>query len=156
MGTGQVYLNLQGREGQGIVSRADAPALAREIADRLMKVADGRTPVMSNVYLGAEIYKGAMADVRGPDLQLAFKDGWQTSRKTSLGGIPEGLFEDNEKKWSGDHSSSDAADTQGFVVTNAGAPPKDAHIADLAPTALALLGVPVPATYEGKAWSLAP
>ena len=39
-------------------------------------------------------------------------------------------FEDNDKKWSGDHSASDAATTQGFLVTNEGELGPDPAIAD--------------------------
>jgi hypothetical protein len=61
-----------------------------------------------------------------------------------------GLFSDNKKKWSGDHAASDAVDTEGFLLSSMGALGPDAHIIDLAPTALGLLGVDVPSTYEGK------
>jgi predicted AlkP superfamily phosphohydrolase/phosphomutase len=149
-GTGQIYINRKGRERDGPVPANESEALAREIAAKLKGVKDGRKKVFSNVYVGTDIYKGAMVAGRAPDLQLAFHEGFQTSRATSLGGIPMGLFSDNKKKWSGDHAASDAADTEGFLLSSMGALGPDAHIIDLAPTALGLLGVDVPSTYEGK------
>ena len=91
-----------------------------------------------------------MVAKRAPDLQLAFNEGFQTSRATSLGGIPKGLFSDNKKKWSGDHAASDARDTEGFILSSSGVLGPEAHIIDIGPTALGWLGVDVPADYEGK------
>ncbi len=105
---------------------------------------------MSTAYVGADTYAGSQLEERGPDIQLAFTDGWQTSRRTSLGGIPLQQFENNEKKWSGEHSSSDAKNTQGILVTNEGDLGPDPAIADIGPTALSLLGVAIPTAFEGK------
>jgi predicted AlkP superfamily phosphohydrolase/phosphomutase len=149
-GTGQIYLNVKGREGQGIVNPSDAKALAEEIAAKIATAKDGATRVVSTAYVGADTYKGSQLGKRGPDIQLAFVDGYQTSRRTSLGGIPLKQFEDNDKKWSGEHSSSDAKDTQGILVTNEGDLGPDPSIADIGPTALSLLGVAVPPAFEGK------
>jgi predicted AlkP superfamily phosphohydrolase/phosphomutase len=149
-GTGQIYLNVKGREGQGIVAASEQTALAREIAAKIVTAKDGAVPVVSTAYVAADTYAGNQLAKRGPDIQLAFVDGWQTSRRTSLGGIPLKQFEDNDKKWSGEHSSSDAKDTQGILVTNEGDLGPDPSIADIAPTALSLLGVAIPPTFEGK------
>jgi predicted AlkP superfamily phosphohydrolase/phosphomutase len=149
-GTGQIYLNVKGREAQGIVPASEQTALAREIAVKIATVKDGPTSVVSTAYVAADTYKGSQVGKRGPDIQLAFADGWQTSRRTSLGGIPLEQFEDNDKKWSGDHSSSDAKDTQGILVSNEGDLGPDPSIADIGPTALSLLGVPIPPSFEGK------
>ena len=149
-GTGQIYLNVKGREGQGIVNPADAKAVAEEIATKIATAKDGAARVVSTAYVAADTYKGNQLAKRGPDIQLAFADGWQTSRRTSLGGIPLKQFEDNDKKWSGEHSSSDAKDTQGILVTNEGDLGPDPSIADIAPTALQLLGVAIPPAFEGK------
>jgi predicted AlkP superfamily phosphohydrolase/phosphomutase len=149
-GTGQIYINRKGRERDGPVPAAEATALAREIADKLEAVKDGGIAVFSKVYVGADTYTGEMAAKRAPDLQMAFHEGYQNSRATSLGGIPKGLFSVNKKKWSGDHAASDAVDTEGFLLSSAGVMGPKPHIVDIGPTALALLGVDVPADYEGK------
>ena len=76
------------------------------------------------------------------------------SSATPLGGAPEGLFEDNLKKWSGDHAASVMSETKGIFLSNRPIREQEVHIMDLAPTALHLLGVPVPAQYEGRALTI--
>jgi len=102
------------------------------------------------VYQGHEIFPGAPPE-RMPDLQLAFRDGYRTSWRTPLGGIPKDLLEPNLKKWSGDHAASDVVDTPGVILASRRLAADDPAIVDLAPTALAFFGVPVPAEMEGHA-----
>jgi len=152
MGTGQIYINLEGREGKGSVSQADYESVAREIAAGLEAAVDPATgrKVLDKVHFRDDVWSGDLDAVGAPDLQVGFAEGYQTSRATSLGGVPEGLVSDNDKKWSGDHASSNAADTEGFLVIDAAGVDGDVHIRDLAPTILSLLGVDAPAHYEGK------
>jgi predicted AlkP superfamily phosphohydrolase/phosphomutase len=85
-----------------------------------------------------------------PDLVLGMAPGWRTSWETPLGGIPEELFEDNRKKWSGDHASSNAADTEGILFLNRKLAPAAPSIADIAPTVMNLFGVKPPAYMDGR------
>jgi predicted AlkP superfamily phosphohydrolase/phosphomutase len=152
LGTGQIYVNLRGREGQGIVAPgAEYDALLDEIARRLEAEVDPTTgqSFVSRVYKGPEIFRGA-APERMPDLQIAFRDGYRTSWRTPLGGVPADLFEPNMRKWSGDHAASDAADTPGVILSTARLGAANPSIIDLAPTALAFFGVPVPAQMTGQ------
>src|SRR5439155_546458 len=105
---------------------------------------------VARVYQGHEIFPGAPPE-RMPDLQLAFRDGYRTSWRTPLGGIPKDLLEPNLKKWSGDHAASDVVDTPGVILASRRLAADDPAIVDLAPTALAFFGVPVPAEMEGHA-----
>jgi len=155
LGLGQIYLNLQGREGQGIVHPgAEAQQLTAEIRAKLLAYRDpdnGALPVEA-VSLPAEIYSGPHVAEAG-DLQLAFRDGYRTSWQTALGGIPAGIVTLNLKKWSGDHCSSDERDTKGILFSNrklTGAP----NILDIAPTVLRLLGLPPPANMDGHVLAL--
>lgn len=151
LGTGQIYVNLAGREGRGIVSDADYPALVKEIATKLEALEDPSSkekPVV-RAYLRDSIYKGdRLKDA--PDIQVAFREGWRTSWETMLGGIPEGMFADNTKKWSGDHSASDVAETSGILLSNQKVAVAEAAIIDIAPTVLSAFGVPRPAWLEGR------
>jgi len=153
LGTGQIYINQAGRERDGIVPAADAKNLSAEIAGKLRKVQDKGKPVLAEVWVGVETYTGARVAERAPDLQLAYHDGYQTSRATGLGGVPNGLFSEWTKKWSGDHAASYAKDTEGFILSNIGALGPDPDIKDIGPTVLGLLNVDVPGDYEGKALS---
>ncbi len=153
LGTGQVYLNLQGREGKGTVAFGQERAeLLGEIRGKLLALEDPASgeKVFRDVVLGAEIYSGSGAAL-APDLQLAYADGYQSSWATKLGGAPPELFEDNPRKWSGDHAASWAGDTEGVLFVNRklelgeGSP----GIEDLAPTILAGLGLDVPEQMDG-------
>jgi len=153
LGTGQIYVNLRGREGRGVVAPgAEYDALLDRIASGLEAEIDPATGerFVAKVYKGPAVFAGA-APERMPDLQIAFRDGYRTSWRTPLGGIPSELFEPNLRKWSGDHAASDAADTPGVILASRRLTAGDPAIVDLAPTALAFFGVPVPPAMEGHA-----
>ena len=152
LGTGQIYLNRQGREANGIVGDADAAAVAKQIRDGLLALKDSErkdAQVVREVYLGEQAFRGAREKDR-PDLQVAFADGYRTSWETILGGVPAGTFADNPKKWSGDHAASDVADTDGILISNVVISAERPAIVDIAPTVLALCGKPAPSQYSGK------
>lgn len=151
LGTGQIYVNLRGREREGIVNQADMPALLAAIRDGLEAVVDeerGGVKPIDEVFVGSEVFQGGRAK-DAPDLQVAFAENYRTSWETILGGIPEGLFADNDKKWSGDHAASDYRQTPGILLSNR-ALVDEPHIVDLAPTALGFFGKEAPSHYVGK------
>ncbi len=152
LGTGQIYLNLRGREASGIVSRDDAPAIAQQIRTGLLALRDtdkGDVPVVRAVYLGSEVFVGGRS-ADAPDLQVAFVESYRTSWETILGGAPAGLFADNPKKWSGDHAASDVEETPGILISNRPLPVANPDLVDFAPTALRFFGKTVPRHYVGR------
>lgn len=151
IGSGQIFLNLKGREAQGTLPAAKADAVARTIASQLAGVRDGTHKPVVRVRLRDEVLAGA-DPLRAPDLIVSMADGYQTSRATSLGLIPTSVFEDNRKRWSGDHASNDPDETSGVLVTTLTTLPEAPALWDLGPTALTLLGVEVPAGLDGKSW----
>jgi hypothetical protein len=83
-----------------------------------------------------------------PDLIVGFARGYRVSWATALGGVPRGLFEDNVKKWSGDHIV-DPELVPGVLFMNQ--PFRSGgHLVDLAPTILSALGVPKGKDMEGE------
>lgn len=150
LGLGSIYLNLQGREGQGIVPPDQASALVDELKDKLLKVTHPGTgeKVFDAVYEGREIWAGAAIE-DAPDLQLGYADGYQTGKPSASGAAPKDIFHPNDDKWSGEHASSDVKSTPGIFFANR--PAADApDIRDLGVTALAYLGLKIPEGYEGK------
>ena len=157
LGLGQVYLNLIGREKDGVVSSGEeSQRILGAIHDKLLTVQDPDThqPVIQNVYFGKSIFHGQRMS-EAPDLQIDFRDGYRTSWQTSLGAVPPGIVVANMKKWSGDHCASDPSDTQGIFFSNRPYAASQASLLDIAPTVLGIFSVAPPAQVDGKAIGLA-
>jgi len=149
LGLGMIFLNLEGREGRGIVKPEDAEDLVREIAAKLEAVVDPETgdKVFSAVYPYIDPQGEALADI--PDIQLGYADGYQTSKASAAGSAPKELFSPNLDKWSGEHASSDVANTPGIFYSNrkiAEAP----SLIDLGVTAFDYLGLEPDPKFEGR------
>lgn len=109
MGLGDVYVNLRGREKDGIVAPgAEYEALRAEIIGGLLELTDPKSGerAVSRVFKREEVY--SRYDPRLiPDLFVANRAGFRVSWQSSLG-VPTGsVFEDNRDVWSGDHCSLD-------------------------------------------------
>ncbi len=154
LGTGQIYINLLGRERNGIVRPgAEYDQLLDEIVAGLMKVTDplNGKPVFSHIYKGKDVYSGPYKD-QAPDLQLGFAEGYRTAGETMLGGIPPQLITTNLKNWSGDHSASAVEETSGVLFTNKKLTKKDPAIVDIAPTVLEFFGIQPLPEMEGSSF----
>lgn len=151
LGLGNIYVNLKGREREGIVERGkEYDELLDAICRDLPKITDpetGEFPVCK-VYKRDEIYSGYDADLV-PDLRVSNNPGYRVSWQTSLGGVPDPLISVNSKPWSGDHCSLDPHWVKGMFFANRRLE-GDVNILDVAPSALTLLGRPKPADMEGK------
>jgi predicted AlkP superfamily phosphohydrolase/phosphomutase len=105
MGLQGVYVNLRGREKNGIVSPGDQyeKLLDRLEADLLaMKdTRNGQGPI-SLVTRARRDFHGLFKD-SGPDLIVGFSNGYRNSWKSPLGELPKEVFIDNLDAWSGDH-----------------------------------------------------
>ncbi len=145
LGLGQIYLNLKGRERDGVVLPGEEDALLDEIATKLkaLKGPDD-APAIREVYRGDRIWTGRRMD-EAPELQVAFAEGYRVSWQTALLGAPPALFEPNRYPWSGDHCSNDQADTPGIFLSNCPlALDADPGLEQIAPTVTWLFGAPPP------------
>jgi predicted AlkP superfamily phosphohydrolase/phosphomutase len=154
MGLGQIYINLKGREGRGIVSPgAESNAIQDDIVARLMVLTDPKTKarMVDAVYKSADIYTGAYVG-NAAELQVGLAEGYRVSWQSTLGGAPPGIVYPNMKKWSGDHGSYDYKTTPGTLLSSRPIPAgSKVGIMDLAPTVLKYFGVPIPTEIDGKA-----
>ena len=150
LGLGGIYLNLEGREAQGTVKPEAAEELKAAIAGRLAGLVDPArgTVAVRGVRPRQSVYSGPFVE-EAPDLLVDFARGYRASWGTSLGGVPEGHFEDNTKKWSGDHII-DPELVPGVLFMNRPYRQLGAGLADLAPTILDALGVPRGKAMEGS------
>jgi predicted AlkP superfamily phosphohydrolase/phosphomutase len=149
LGLGGVYLNLKGREENGVVQPDEAPPLKADIAGALTGLADpqgGRVAVRS-VVTREEVYAGPYA-AESPDLLVNFAERYRASWGTAVGAVPAGWFEDNIKKWSGDHII-DPTLVPGVLFMNRPFR-QQARLVDLAPTILGAFGVRPGPAMEGR------
>ncbi|HLH41642.1 MAG TPA: alkaline phosphatase family protein [Bryobacteraceae bacterium] len=151
LGLGGMYLNIKGREAQGIVEPgAEAAALTQELKQKLSGLRDeerGEIGIRA-VYAASELYRGPYLG-EAPDLIVGYNEGYRTSWDAAVGKVSAGVFEDNCKAWSGDHSV-DPALVPGVLFCNRKINLEDPGIEDMAPTALQLFGVERPAWMEGR------
>lgn len=150
MGLNGLYLNLKGRERDGIVAAEEREALLKELIDKLQAIRDPveRSPVIKHVYRADEVYKGPFAS-SGPDLIVGYYRGYRASWATTQGDLEDQVLSDNDSAWSADHCIA-ADEVPGVLFSNrpiAGASPA---LTDVAPTILQLFGITTPQTMTGR------
>ncbi len=103
LGLNSLYLNVAGREGQGIVQAAELESLLEEIRTRLLewRGPDG-TAVISRMVPKHEAFNGPYARL-GPDLVVGYAPRYRASSETGLGKIGQTELEENHDHWGGDH-----------------------------------------------------
>jgi len=151
LGLGGMYLNLKGREKQGIVEADEAEKLKAKIAEELSGLEDPQHSAVAirSVVAREQVYRGEQTH-EAPDLLVNFARGYRASWGTALGAVPEESFEDNTRRWSGDHII-DPSLVPGVLFMNHPFRQEGAGLIDLAPTILQALGVPKEPAMEGKA-----
>ncbi len=151
MGLGNIYINLKGRESQGVVEPEDYDKVRDEIISKLKKLRDSLTgeKIIAKVQKREEIYSGPYAN-NSADLIVSFNPGYRVSWQTALGGVPPNLVEPNLKKWSGDHSTLDPDQTEGVFFINRVIDLKwKPSLQDINPTLRDLLELPQDETLDG-------
>jgi predicted AlkP superfamily phosphohydrolase/phosphomutase len=142
LGLNGLYLNLRGREREGIVeSGAQADALLREIRQKLLEVRDPKdgSQVITRIDLASEAYQGPYAR-SGPDALVGYNRGYRAGWKTILGAFPADVLEDNTNAWSGDHCM-DFTKVPGVLLSNRKIDAQNPALTDIAPTILSEFGI---------------
>jgi predicted AlkP superfamily phosphohydrolase/phosphomutase len=150
VGLGGIYLNLKGREEQGIVAEDEAEVTKAALVQGLSGLPDPERSNAVAIYRAQPreaVYHGPFLE-EAPDILVDFAPGYRISWSSSMGGIAEGEFEDNVKKWSGDHII-DPEHVPGVLFMNRPFRVEGARLLDLAPTILHALGVPKGKAMEG-------
>jgi len=150
---GQIYINLQGREPLGIVSPGEEyDQVCQEIMSRLLQIVDPQDdkPVIDHVYSQNELFHGPYLNLM-PDLTLVMRrlsyntrQGYEFSPKVGQ------IFATSQTKESGSHRPDGILISKGPDVLITGMHPASAHLIDLAPTILYLLGCPIPKEMDGQ------
>lgn len=151
LGLAGIYLNLEGRESQGIVEPGkEAARLMDEITEKLTGLPDSTSgrPAIRRVYSARKIYHGPYQD-EAPDLIVGYNRGYRASWETAVGQVTEAVFHDNLKAWSGDHCI-DPALVPGVLFCNRPIGDERAGLMDIGPTVLSMFGIDVPAHMDGR------
>ncbi len=150
LGLTGLFLNIEGREGQGIVPPDEADRLKAEIASGLTGLVDRETGgVAVNAALSREaVYHGPFVG-EAPDVVVHYNAGYRVGWSASMGGVGRTVFEDNTKPWAGDHII-DPALVPGVLAMNRPFRAQGARLIDMAPSILEALGAPKGEAMEGE------
>ena len=143
LGLQGLYVNLAGREEQGIVApEAEYEALLDRLEADLLAMVDernGRSPV-SLAYRSREELRGPYAD-EAPDIVVGYSRGYRSSWESPLGEFPHEIFGDNDEAWSGDHQN-DYRLVPGVLLTNREITLADPALYDVTVAVLDEFGLP--------------
>jgi len=150
IGLNGLYLNLKGRERDGVVTPEERGSVARRLAADLKAVRDPDTgePVIANVYLSEEAYSTVNPDT-APDLIVGYARGYRCSALSAVGVVTYPPVEDNANKWSGDHCIDRQA-VPGILLATKPIRAESPALADVTASVLAAFGVAVPGEMQGK------
>jgi predicted AlkP superfamily phosphohydrolase/phosphomutase len=147
---GQVFINLKGREPEGIVEPGDYEPLRAAIAEGMMSIVDpdDGLPVVDRVYRKEELFHGRYLE-DAPDL-LAIMRGlsYITRKGYEFAGERGQLFRAPYTGETGSHRLEGIVAAAGPDIA-AGVLP-ETSIEDLAPTLLYLQGCPIPRYMDGR------
>ena len=144
---GRCFINVQGREPQGVVPQDQYESLRDELVARLEALTDHNGQVMgTRAYKPQDIYR----QVNGvpPDLVVIFGDlNWRSVGRLGNGSLH--VFENDTGPDDANHAQQGM-----YVLSHPSLPARgrrdDATLYDVAPTSLKLLGHPVPPDMRGR------
>ncbi|MDP2318397.1 MAG: alkaline phosphatase family protein [Acidobacteriota bacterium] len=142
VGLNGLYVNLKGRERDGIVEPAAREALVSEIAAKLLGTMDPATgsAAISKMYRREAVFHLAGNEDIAPDLVVGYAKGTRGSDESALGGLPLDVFMDNTSAWSGDHCM-DHETVPGILLASRPLRRQAPTIGDLAAVVLAEFGI---------------
>jgi len=151
LGLSGLYINLKGRDAQGIVEPSQAASLRQEIATELKGLTHAsrdNTSAVKQVYEAQTVYQGPYKG-HAPDLIVGYSRGYRVCWEAAIGQVTDDVFHKNDKPWSGDHCV-DRSLVPGVLFCNQRIKGYAPHLMDIGPTILDMFGVKVPAYMDGK------
>jgi len=147
-----LFLNVKGRERQGIVAQPEEYRRVRgEIVLALRAWRDPETgaQVVRNAYTKDEVYKGRHLE-DAPDIIVGYSPPYRASWTTAIGAAPAGkVIKENTESWPGDHLV-DGPCVPGAFLSNVACSGTSPRLIDIAPTVLRLLDAAIPADLDGQ------
>lgn len=149
-GLAGIFLNLKGREAQGIVEPGtEADQLREELCAKLTGLVDPRHNVVAinKAYSTRACYRGPYTE-HAPDIICGYNEGYRVSWEAAVGDVTDQVFHDNLKAWSGDHCI-DPRIVPGIMFCNRPIQEENPRLLDLGPTILSLFGIDTPKHMDG-------
>ena len=142
LGLNGLYINVKGREKDGIVDPRARESLAAEIAAKLLATLDPATgkPAVTKMYRREEVFHLAGNEDIAPDLVVGYAKGTRGSDESALGTLTPGVIVDNMDPWSGDHCMDHEA-VPGILLTSRALRKPAPSLQTLAAAILAEFGV---------------
>lgn len=143
----RIFLNMKGRETQGLIEPEDYEAMRDEIAAKILEIRDSQGRPMKNIVLKPEeTYDVLKGDP--PDLMVFFDDlSWRSAGTIGHDSL---YLPENDKgpddavhDWEGVFVIYDPARTRGEDLG-------ERSILDIAPTVLRMMDIPIPEDMSGK------
>jgi len=150
LGLNGLYLNLKGRERDGIVETGpQRETLLNELIEKLQAIRDvNGNPVIRKVYRTDEIYHGPETYL-APDLLIGYHRGYRAAWATGLGNMNTEVLFDNDNAWGADHCI-DPELVPGVIFSNKRIRASKPSLIDVAPSILAEFGLDIPEAMTGK------
>lgn len=154
-GTGNIFINLKGREPAGIVEPGEEyESVVDELIEKLKGFTDPLTGnnVFSHVYKRNEVYKGKLIE-EAPDILLDWAYGYSFIGERERFILKIKNYDEQDvfipHQWAGNHLPNGIIIFHGKDI-NKGVELKDANIVDVAPTVLYLMGLPISSNMDGQ------
>jgi predicted AlkP superfamily phosphohydrolase/phosphomutase len=153
IGVNGLYVNLRGREAEGIVAPEERAALMEEIARALLAEIDPKTgrPAVTKAYRREQTYEDRGELGGGPDIVVGYAKGTRGSGRSAIGAVGNEIVTDNLEEWSGDHEMDHEA-VPGILLTSRPLRKPAGRLRDLSQSVLAEFGIdePVQPAKEGR------
>ncbi len=103
IGLNSLYLNIRGRERDGIVDPSERDILVKQISKDLIEwLGPDNKPIIWNAWSNEQAFSGALS-AQGPDILVGYAPGFRASSETGLGGWRSASIEENLDHWEADH-----------------------------------------------------
>lgn len=142
LGLNGLYINLKGREKNGVVEESERQALIQELAAKLLEMRDPENGArtITKMYPREATYRDRGYEGIGPDLQIGYARTYRAANESAAGGLTENQVFDNLSAWSGDHCMDHEA-VPGVLFTSRPLKKKATSLKDLGAALLAEFGV---------------
>ena len=149
VGINGLYINVRGRERNGIVSPERRETIIDAISEDLLAEIDPVTGLqaVTKVYKRDEFYEDRSELEIGPDIIVGYAKGTRCSGHSALGGVGTKVFTDNTDEWSGDHEM-DHRTVPGVLLTSRKLKKPAPRIQDLAASILAEFDINEPVQLQ--------